>query len=61
MRINVYTYAELILIRKMLRKANKMVDKRCHCLFSCSSCKYRHICGDIQALEQRLIETELNI
>ena len=54
MRINEYNNAELRLLIKILKKADRIIDKKCECFKKCVCCKYRHICGDIAQLEHQI-------
>lgn len=54
MKIGEYTNAELRLLLKILKKADKIIDKRCECFSDCVCCKYRHICGDLAQLQYQI-------
>ena len=54
MIIKEYTNAELRLLIKILKKADRIIDRKCECLIVCDRCKYQHICRDIAQLQHQI-------
>lgn len=54
MRINEYNNAELRLLVKTLKKADRIIDKKCECFRDCVWCKYHRICSDLAQLKEQI-------